>query len=448
MRAPAAWPLHTASTTRPSHAPATDGTKQGAPPPDSKPNLTPSPLGPAQSKKSAEPLLRRRAAGASASPTPHSRSSPSPSSSSAPPSSPNPPSLELILAATSVDEPTDRERWARPGFLIAALASAGVLVPCLVGAAFTTLSPNTPPLGIPSLGGTDKVSSLPPPRAVPTISAARENGVASGDPRASAPNPHPERLRSRPPRRLRWPSLATPAATPDLSPPPGRSRTAVTISWPRKKDARGEELRSAQAASGRAAAEPVAASPAAAPATLPAAEAVANAERRIAALESDKKALAAEVSRLERDREAPTQTKSIRSPTLAGPVQEPNSGPGSQAAVDAEKRIAALESDKEALTAEVRRLERDREASEKASVAPAAATAIPAAESAPGIWRVGVAARGHAGARADPLSPRQRRRPAAGRKSCGCAQETRRRGRRPSRKRWRRPDGRQLFLYA
>ena len=231
--------------------------------------------------------------------------------------------------------------------------------------------------------GQDKVSSLLPPRAVPTISAARENGVASGDPRASAPNPHPETPSLAPTTPPALALGATPAATPDLSAsgafPNGRNHLVAS-----EKDARGEESGQPKPHQDAPQPKPVAASPAAAPATLPAAEAVANAERRIAALESDKKALAAEVSRLERDREAPTQTNSIRSPTLAGPVQEPNSGPGSQAAVDAEKRIAALESDKEALTAEVRRLERDRESSEKASVAPAAATAIPAAESAPG----------------------------------------------------------------
>lgn len=333
MRTPAVWPLHTARAA-PSEGPAPAGAKPEAPP-DSK-AAAPRPFAPAQSHKAGEPLLRRPAAAAADAST----SPPSSSDSPSPPSSP--PSLESIIAATSVEEPADRGRWTRPGVLIAALASVGVLIPCLVGAAFMMLTPDAPPLGVPSLGATDQAASLPPPAAA--ISLPREHRAASGEPRASAPEPR-QAARSLEP-----------------VPPPAPA---------------------------------LAASLAAAPAASPAPEAVAEAERRIAALESDKEALTAEVRRLERDRQAPTQTNSIPSPPLATPNKQPGSGPGSPAAVEAERRIAALESEKDALAAEVSRLGRDRQAPEQAKPwsaakpspadkpSPAAMTSIAAAESSP-----------------------------------------------------------------
>jgi hypothetical protein len=126
---------------------------------------------------------------------------PSPTSPSS--SSPNPPSLEAILAASS-DEPTDGQGRITPKFLIAGLASLGVLVPCLVGAAFMMLSPGAPPLALLPLGRTDTTASLPAPPAAPAISAARGNSVASEEPRASAPEPRqaaapPEPVASPPP---------------------------------------------------------------------------------------------------------------------------------------------------------------------------------------------------------------------------------------------------------
>ena len=102
----------------------------------------------------------------------------------------------------------------------------------------------------------------------------------------------------------------------------------------------------------------------------PNSEAVANAERRIVSPEIEKNALAAEVTRLRRDREAPEQTHSIPSPSSAASAEKPESEARSQAAVDAERRIAALETDKEALTAEVSRLQRAREAPEQTHSAP------------------------------------------------------------------------------
>ena len=90
-----------------------------------------------------------------------------------------------------------------------------------------------------------------------------------------------------------------------------------------------------------------------------------DAERRIAALESEKEALAAKVSQLEHDREAASaeQARPPTSPQPAPPAERSGSDPASQAAVEAERRIAQLESQQEALMAKVSQLERDREAS-------------------------------------------------------------------------------------
>ena len=90
-----------------------------------------------------------------------------------------------------------------------------------------------------------------------------------------------------------------------------------------------------------------------------------DAERRIAALESEKEALAAEVSKLQHDREAPSaeQATPTPSPQPASPAERSEAEAASQAAADAERRVAELESEKVALTAEVSTLQRDREAS-------------------------------------------------------------------------------------
>ena len=112
---------------------------------------------------------------------------------------------------------------------------------------------------------------------------------------------------------------------------------------------------------------------------------IADAERRIAALESDKEALAAEVSRLQHDREAPSaeQATGTPSPQPASPEERSGAEAASQAAVDAERRIAELESEKVALTAEVGELQRDREVSpaEQAKPIPPPLLAAPAERS-------------------------------------------------------------------
>ena len=114
-------------------------------------------------------------------------------------------------------------------------------------------------------------------------------------------------------------------------------------------------------------------------------QATEDAERRIAALESEKEALAAEVSKLQHDREAPSaeQATPTPSPRPASPAERSGAEAASQAAGDAERRIAELESEKVALTAEVGKLQRDREASsaEQAKPIPPPPPAAPAERS-------------------------------------------------------------------
>jgi hypothetical protein len=116
-----------------------------------------------------------------------------------------------------------------------------------------------------------------------------------------------------------------------------------------------------------------------------ASQATKDAERRIAALERDKEALAAEVSKLQHDREASSagQGAPTPSPQPVSPAERSEAEAASQATADAERRIAELESEKAALTAEVSNLLRDREASsaEQAKPIPPPPPAAPAERS-------------------------------------------------------------------
>ena len=97
----------------------------------------------------------------------------------------------------------------------------------------------------------------------------------------------------------------------------------------------------------------------------PAPQAAADPERRIVQLKSEKEALPGEVSRIRHDQEAPSpadETKSTPSPQPPSPIERSEAQPPSQAAADAERRVAQLESENEARTAEVSRLQHDREA--------------------------------------------------------------------------------------
>src|ERR1700722_1644570 len=93
----------------------------------------------------------------------------------------------------------------------------------------------------------------------------------------------------------------------------------------------------------------------------PAPRAAADAERRIAQLESEKGTLAAEVTRLQQQASSDEQANATPSPPPAAPAER-SATPSASAAADAERRIAQLQSENEALSAEVSRLQHDREA--------------------------------------------------------------------------------------
>jgi hypothetical protein len=115
--------------------------------------------------------------------------------------------------------------------------------------------------------------------------------------------------------------------------------------------------------------------------TPPAPQAAADAERRIVQLESEKEELTAEVSRLRHDQEAAPsadETKSTQSPQPASPNERPEAQPASQAAADAERRIAKLESEKGALAAEVKRLQQLASSAEQANATASPPSATPA----------------------------------------------------------------------
>jgi hypothetical protein len=116
--------------------------------------------------------------------------------------------------------------------------------------------------------------------------------------------------------------------------------------------------------------------------TPPAPLAAADAERRIAQLESEKEALRAEVSQLHHEREASSAEQANSSPPPPATPADRSETPSASAA-DAERRIAQLENEKEAFTAKVSTLERDREApsSEHVNATPSPLPPAPAERS-------------------------------------------------------------------
>jgi hypothetical protein len=118
--------------------------------------------------------------------------------------------------------------------------------------------------------------------------------------------------------------------------------------------------------------------------TPPAPRAAADAERRIVQLKREKEALTWELSRLRHDQEAPPsadETKSTPSPQPASPMERSEAQPASQAAADAERRVAQLESEKGALAAEVTRLQQQASSDEQANATPSPPPASPAERS-------------------------------------------------------------------
>jgi hypothetical protein len=114
--------------------------------------------------------------------------------------------------------------------------------------------------------------------------------------------------------------------------------------------------------------------------TSPAPQAAADPERRIVQLKSEKEAVPGEVSRIPHDQEDPSfadETKSTPSPQPASPVERSEAQPPSEAAADAKRRISQLESDKGAPAAEVNRLQQQASSDEQAIAPPSPAPTVP-----------------------------------------------------------------------
>ena len=146
-----------------------------------------------------------------------------------------------------------------------------------------------------------------------------------------------------------------------------------------------ERDRQAGSAEANSAPSPPPAAPAESSETQPASRAAAEAERRIAELETENEALIAEVSRLQQQTSSAEQANSTPPPQPPGPAEPSETQPASQAAADAERRIARLENEKDALAAEVSRLQRDRETppADEGKSMPAPPPAAPVERSAP-----------------------------------------------------------------
>jgi cell division protein FtsB len=118
--------------------------------------------------------------------------------------------------------------------------------------------------------------------------------------------------------------------------------------------------------------------------TPPAPQAAADAERRIVQLKREKETLTAELSRLRHDQEASPstdETKSTPSPQPASPIERSVAQPASQAAADAKRRIAQLESEKGALAEEVSQLQQQASSGEQANANPSPPPTAPAERS-------------------------------------------------------------------
>ena len=315
MHKPVAWPLR---------KPAGDP----APPADATPDTRP-PLGARSSPRTAEPLLRRPAV-AAAEPVL------------------SPPSLELIIAAVSDDQPANHRGpawWRKPQFLVGGLAVLAVVAPISVGIAVVVLAPELPTIAAPPLRRTDQTAFLQAPLAAPAIPPPGASRVYPGAPRAPV-------------------QIGEPAA-------PTRSQSNEDRSAP----------------------------PPAASRNL---EAAADPSGHIAAVEPEKDTSAPETRQLEPHHEAtsPERAMASASPPPAGraysapPAPAPLALPGSKALAEANSRIAAVVSERDALAAEVARLERQEKFSSppqaNPSPPPAAAASLTALPAAPPIAESGL----------------------------------------------------------
>jgi hypothetical protein len=315
---PATWPLH-----RPAGAPA--------PAADAMPDAPP--LGPQSVRKSEEPLLKRPAAEAR--------------------SDLNPPSLESIIAAVSVDQPTPQRGpagWGKPQFLVVGLALLAVVAPVSVGIAVVMLSS-----GLPPLGRRDQTAPLLAPLAAPTISGAGANRLPSGPPAqigeraASMGSPYNEDGSAPLPAALRGPAASAAANSRSAAIEPEKATAAPEVGQrePRHEATSPEAPRPAAPLPPAAttSSPPVpAATPAPGPVAAPDSKALAAANRRIATVESERDALAARVARLERQERvsAPPQVNPPPPAATASPTPLPAAPPVAESGLDLSAASASL----------------------------------------------------------------------------------------------------------
>ena len=303
MHKPVTWPLH---------KPAADPGTQGDATLDTRP-----PLGSRSSHRTVEQLLKRPAV-AAAEPIL------------------NPPSLESIIAAVSVDQPTSERGpawWRKPKFLVAGVATFAVLAPISVGMAVVMLSPDLPPLTLPFPGRADQVASLPSPPAafgLPTPGTNRASSekpkvaVQIGEP-AAPMRPQSGADGSTPPPATSTNSKASADAVSRVAAvKPERPAPVLETAQPGSQHETTSREHALPAASPPPAATasiapPPAASPAPALIAAPDSKALAEANSRIAAVESERDSLAAEVARLERQekRSSPQQANPSPPPAAA-----------------------------------------------------------------------------------------------------------------------------------
>jgi hypothetical protein len=301
---PATWPLH-----RPAGVPT--------PAADATPDAPP-PLGPQSVRKSEEPLLKRPAAEAR--------------------SDLNPPSLESIIAAVSVGQPTHHRGpagWRKPQFMVVGLALLAVVAPISVGIAVVMLSS-----GLPPLGRRDQTAPLLAPSAAPTVSAAdanrrpSERAPAQIEERAASTGSEHDEDRSAPPAAAQRDPAASAAANSRgaaIEPEKATPAPEVGRQEPRHEATSPEAARPATSPPPPAttSSSPVravtAATPAPAPVVSPDSKALAAANSRIAAVESERDALAAQVARLERQERvsAPPQVNPSPPSAAASPAPFP-----------------------------------------------------------------------------------------------------------------------------
>jgi hypothetical protein len=240
-----------------------------------------------------------------------------------------PPSLESIIAAVSADQPTDRR--GKSQFLVVGLALLAVVAPISMGIAVVMLSS-----GLTPLGRIDQTTAPPAPSAAPTISAAGANRPPSGAERASvqigeraAPTGSQSKEdASAPPVALLRDPAASAAANRHVAAVEPKTDTPAPEMGQREPQHEATALEQATPAAPRPPPAATSSSPAPAASPTPAtasrdSKALAEANSRIAAIEGERDALAAEVARLERQEKSSSPHEASPPPPAAAASPTP-----------------------------------------------------------------------------------------------------------------------------